>query len=395
MAKKLELNKRSQNQNQKLSVKLMDEIINKTITTIQVGKLEIFEIAEITRKELQELELKLKSLKQQATRLISQVDELEKKYYDSRIRLAEVSKNFDSFSDESVKDAYEKANEYRTQLTVMKEREFQVRQDRDNTERKMRDLTKTIGKAENILNQLGVIESYLSQELGELQETLEDLEKKKDISIKIIRAQEEERRRVAREVHDGPAQSLANMVFRAEYCERLLDAKEDRKVIKDELEALKKQVRLSLKDVRRIIFDLRPMTLDDLGLVPAVRRLIQEIEKDGSITGEIKVFGQEKRLHKDLEIALFRTVQEALNNIIKHSKTKEFWVKVDFRGENIRINVRDEGVGFDPGEIIENFQSEQFGLINMEERITSLRGEFKLTSKPSQGTRIFIKVPTL
>lgn len=282
-------------------------------------------------------------------------------------------------------------------MTIMKEREQQLRNHRDSTERRLKNLKKTIEKAENIVNQMGVIENYLSQGLGGLQETLEDLEKRKAIGLKIIRAQEEERRRVAREIHDGPAQNLANMVLRTEYCEKLIDANSGTDEIKEELGELKQQVRTNLKDVRKIIFDLRPMTLDDLGLVPAIRKLIQGVEEESNIEGELKTFGEEKRLNRYIEIALFRTVQEALNNIKKHSGAKRFWVKTDFSNDTIHIIIRDDGKGFNPEDKLQDSEddsdSEHFGISNMKERVESLGGEINFSSKPKQGTKISIKVP--
>lgn len=378
---------------EKVDFKYIDEVLKKTVESVQEGKVEIFEITENARNEHEQLKEELKKLKRQTSDIIKEVEKLEGEYYQAKVRLAEVSKRFDVYTEENIKEAYGEANELRAQLNVMKEREYQVRQQRDNTEMRLRNLKKTIEKAEKIMNQFGVIESYLTKGLGGLQETLEDLEKRKDTGTKIIRAQEEERRRVAREIHDGPAQNLANMVLRTEYCEKLIDSHKDISVVRQELSDLKEQVRKNLKDVRKIIFDLRPMTLDDLGLVPAIRRIIQEVEKEENIKGELKVFGEEKRLHKDLEIALFRTIQEALNNIQKHSKAKNFWVKVDFEGEKIQVNIRDDGKGFDSDLEVENYQSEQFGLSNMRERVISLGGEISIKSKPGKGSRVFIKVP--
>ncbi|UMZ75041.1 sensor histidine kinase [Natranaerofaba carboxydovora] len=383
----------SKNKIEGLDFNSIDEVLKKTISSIQDGKVQIFEITESARNEHEQLKRDLIKLKNQTTEVIKEVDKLEKKYYRSRLKLAEVSKNFDTYLEKNIKEAYEQANDLRAKLNVMKEREYQIRHKRNETEMRLRNLKKTIEKAEKIMNQLGVIESYLSQGLGGLQETLQDLEKRKDIGTKIIRAQEEERRRVAREIHDGPAQSLANMVFRAEYCEKLIDAGEKPKTIKEELAELKAQVRENLKDVRKIIFDLRPMTLDDLGLVPAIRRLIQGVEEDTNIKGELKVFGEEQRFNRDLEIALFRTVQEALNNIKKHSEAKTFWIKAEFGEDKVQINIRDDGKGFDSNWELENIKSEKFGLTNMRERVMSLGGDININSKHQKGTRISIKVP--
>ncbi len=381
------------NKQKKIDSNMIDAILQETISNIQDGRKEIFEISETARNEFQQLEEELNKAKKQTAQIIQEVDDLEKKSYHARVRLVKVSKDFHRFSEEDIKEAYEEASELKVRLTIMKEREQQMRTYRDSLERRIRNLNNTIKKAENVMNQLGVIESYLSKGFGDIQETLEDLEKRKDFGLKIIRAQEEERRRVAREIHDGPAQSLANMVLRTEYCEKLIDTGEKNNSLKEELSDLKEQVRTNLKDVRKIIFDLRPMTLDDLGLVPAIRRLIQDVEEEADIEGELKVFGEEFRLDRDLEIALFRTAQEALNNVKKHSRAKRFWVKTEFTYEKVQIVVRDDGIGFDMSNDEETLDGHHFGLSNMKERVQSLGGEIIIQSRKREGTRVSIKVP--
>ena len=387
-------NDKEQNQDiANFDIRSIDEILKNTIDSIQQGKEEIFEITETTRQEYHQQEEELQNIKKQVAEIIEEVDKLEKKWHRSRVHLAQVSKFFNTYSEEDIKNAYEQASDLKARLTIMKEREQQMRNLRDRTERRLRNLKKSIEKAENVMNQMGVIESYLSKSHGGLQETLEDLEKRKNTGIKIIKAQEEERRRVAREIHDGPAQNLANMVLRTEYCEKLLETNADKEVIKEELSDLKGQVRTNLKDVRKIIFDLRPMTLDDLGLAPAIRRLIQELEEDTGLSGELKIFGEEVRFERDLEIALFRTVQEAMQNIKKHSGAKRFWVKADFQDDLVHITVRDDGRGFNYEEVLSKPDSDHFGISNMKDRVESLGGEFTINSQQQTGTRLSIKVP--
>lgn len=137
-------------------------------------------------------------------------------------------------------------------------------------------------------------------------------------NLAIIRAQEEERRRVARELHDGPAQLLANVVLRIDVCQRL--AEQDPARLREELQQLKDLLRLSLQEVRQVIFDLRPMALDDLGLVPALRSYLQGYQTRTALETDLAVYGTDRRLGPDLEIAIFRLVQEALTNVQKHAR---------------------------------------------------------------------------
>lgn len=119
-------------------------------------------------------------------------------------------------------------------------------------------------KAEMLVTRIGVVLQFLHGTLSQISVQLGNVQKQQQLALKVLLAQEEERRRIAREIHDGPAQALANIVLRADYCEQLLSR--DPAKLKQELEKLKDLVRASLRDIRKIIFDLRPMPLDDLGL---------------------------------------------------------------------------------------------------------------------------------
>jgi len=128
---------------------------------------------------------------------------------------------------------------------------------------RLKEAYKTVEKADNLISQIGISLSYLTGDLENVSLQIEDMKQKRLLGIRIIKAQEEERQRVAREIHDGPAQSMSNIVLKAEICERLVDS--DPEKAKDELRTLKSVVRDTLRDVRKIIYDLRPMSLDDLG----------------------------------------------------------------------------------------------------------------------------------
>jgi two-component system sensor histidine kinase DegS len=168
----------------------------------------------------------------------------------------------------------------------------------------------------------------------------------------------------------------------------LVDVDIDR--AKTELKDLREQVRVALRETRTIIFDLRPMTLDDLGLVPTIRRVLETIKERCKIFPEVKILGEEKRLDSHVEIGLFRIIQEALNNIEKHSKATAVWVRIDFRPSLVSAVVEDDGQGFDTASAAGN---ESFGLMGMRERINLLGGELTIKSEIGKGTRVFVTVP--
>ncbi|EAX48034.1 histidine kinase [Thermosinus carboxydivorans Nor1] len=373
---------------QQLDVKLLDKIVKQTIAAVEKSKAQIFDIYEAARAEMEHVKKDIERVKQATADIIFKVDELERQERRARLRLAEVSRNFTVYSEADIKAAYDEASRLQVELAIAREQEAVLRRQRDELELRLRNLKNTVERAENLVAQVGAALGFLGNQMENVLTHLGTLQQRQAFGIKIIKAQEEERRRVAREIHDGPAQAMANVVFRAEVCERLIDA--DIARAKAELRELREQVRLCLKETRKIIFDLRPMTLDDLGLVPTLRRVLDTLKERTGLITELKVLGEEKRLDSHVEIGIFRIIQEALTNVEKHAKATAVRVLIEFRPRLVAVVVEDDGQGFDG---LENVGSESFGLMGMRERINILGGELKIDSEKGKGTKIFLKVP--
>ena len=371
-----------------IDVKALDKIVKNTINAIAQSKSQIFEIYEAAKNEVENVKRDLERVKQATVDIILRVDELERKERRLRLQLVEVSRNFRIYSEQDIKEAYENTSQMQVDLAVAREQEQNLRQQRDDLEIRLRQLMETVKKAENLASQVGAALGYLGSHMDNVANNLETLQQKQLFGSKIIKAQEEERRRVAREIHDGPAQAMATVVFRTEVCERFIDSDLGR--AKKELADLREQVRQCLKEIRKIIFDLRPMTLDDLGLVPTVRRLLDTLRERSGILGEIKVLGEERRLESHVEIGLFRIIQEALTNVEKHAKATEVTVKVEFRPGQTSVVIDDNGVGFVAAE---HYGRESFGLMGMKERMSLLGGEVNVKSAVGKGTQIFVQIP--
>lgn len=208
--------------------------------------------------------------------------------------------------------------------------------------------------------------------------------------LHVIRAQEEERRRLAREIHDGPAQLLNSVVLRIDVCQRLLDTDLNR--LRHELQQLKDLVRLSLQDVRKVIFDLRPMALDDLGLIPALRAYLKDYKSKTDIDVELHVDSLTERFTPAFEVAIFRLVQEALNNVQKHAGATGVRVALSQSHDRLFLTVADDGRGFEP-EQVRQVSGGTFGLMGMQERAELLGGTMKIESGEGQGTRLLFTFP--
>jgi PAS domain S-box-containing protein len=208
----------------------------------------------------------------------------------------------------------------------------------------------------------------------------------------VTKAQEEERKRIARELHDETAQELVAL-------SRQLDSLTSvpRKLSKQDLKLLEEiqaQVDKILEGVRRFSQDLRPSVLDDLGLLPALEWLISDLEKHFDITIGMAVMGAERRFSPEVELVLFRVAQEALRNVWKHSEASRAWVTLEFDHGKTTLSVRDNGKGFKaPRNTADLTNVGKLGLAGMEERVRLVGGKLILESKPGKGTTVTVEVP--
>lgn len=312
----------------------------------------------------------------------------------ARNRLSEVSRNFHRFSEEEIRNAYEKAHKLQVELTMIQQREKQLRERRDDLERRLLGLQEIIERSESLVSQITVVLNYLNQDLREVGLLLADAQAKQDFGLRIIEAQEEERKRVSREIHDGPAQMLANVMMRSELIERIFRDRGAEDGFQ-EIKNLRQNVRNALYEVRRIIYDLRPMALDDLGLIPTLRKYLYTTEEyNGKVKIHFQCIGEteDQRLAPQFEVALFRLAQEAVSNALKHSESEEITVKVEITKDFVILMIKDNGKGFDLKEAKEK-KNKSFGLLGMKERVDLLEGTMTIDSKIGLGTFIMIKVP--
>ncbi|HEV1998461.1 MAG TPA: histidine kinase [Candidatus Dormibacteraeota bacterium] len=211
----------------------------------------------------------------------------------------------------------------------------------------------------------------------------------RNASRQVFQIIEEERMRIARNMHDGPAQSMSNLVLQAEILERLVNKPD---AILAELQEFKNSVRGALEETRQLIFDLRPMTLDDLGLVPTLRKYIKEYSDKHGMNVRFNVVGEERRLPGNIEGTLFRIIQEALANVEKHAQSGNAEVTLNLSRERVLTLIRDDGQGFDIPKIEANLaRNRNLGLISMRERAELERGSLDLKSHPGKGTEIRVE----
>lgn len=373
----------------KFDTKTLDVILDKMVETVGNSKDEIFRIGEQCRHDYESLTDELRDVRVMVAQVIEEGDKLDSRSRLARKRLSEVSMHFKNYSEVEVREAYEKAHQLQMELTMSRQMEKQLRERRDDIERRLLGLSETIERAEHLVSQISVVMNYLLSDLKHVGEVLEDAKLKQDFGLRIIEAQEEERKRLSREIHDGPAQMMANVMMRSDLIEKVYHEYGANDALA-EVRNLKKMVRNALYEVRRIIYDLRPMALDDLGLAPTLKKYLQTIEEYHSKTRiSYKSIGEERRLPAKYEVALFRLVQESVQNALKHANANEINVKLEMTREHMTVLIKDDGQGFDPKEK----KTESFGIIGMRERVDLLDGEMSIDSKIGAGTVVLIRVP--
>jgi two-component system sensor histidine kinase DegS len=376
-----------------MQVDAIDRVIKNAIDVMESSKYQIFEICESVRAERNALNNELQQVIEETTDTIDKVDKFEMEYRRARMRLTEVSRDFKRFKEEDIRTAYELATQMQTQLAMLREKEVHLKARRDDLQKRIKNVDKQLERAESVVSQVNVVLEYLSGDLNQVTRLLESAKNRQLLGLKIILAQEEERKRIAREIHDGLAQTMANVVLRTEIAERML-TKHAYSSVKEELSDLKGQVRGGIEEVRKIIFNLRPMALDDLGLIPALRKFVQDYEEKSRIRTLFELIGKETRLPSGMEVAIYRLVQEAFSNVLKHAHASHITLEVTFQQQMIKIVVTDNGVGF----LVEGLDKKiergnHYGLMGMRERVELLEGRMEIQSEKGAGTKVSLLIP--
>ena len=375
--------------------RLLREAFQNTVEAMENSKGQIFEIYENTKNDVESARVMLKELKEETAKLQDEVDVLVHCEQQEKQRLVKVSSNFANYSEDKIRASYEAVKDVQVRLALVKEKEFQSRRQRDRLEIRLRGMEQTLLMAERLATKLGTVVGYLTSQISNVVAQMDIASKNKFLGVQIIKAQEDERLRVSREIHDGPAQEMANLIYQASICERLVDTRPEE--AKAGLQELRRQIRTCLADVRQIIFDMRPMSLDDLGLVPALRQLVSKLEERKILKTDFQVNGKERALEKHVEVTLFRIIQEGLNNIHRHAGVSEGRLRLLFSPNDLSILIADEGRGFDMEETEEMRKSGtgngHFGILGMEERAKLIGASLNVISNPGEGTKIHVKLP--
>jgi len=211
------------------------------------------------------------------------------------------------------------------------------------------------------------------------------IEAPEDLSRQLLNAQEEERRRISRELHDETGQGLMVLRFQLEMLASEAKGQEGKAKIQESMELLDR----TIEGLRRTIARLSPRVLEELGLLAGIRREAQLVSRHTGIAGDLQLPEEIQPLSRELEVAIYRSVQEALHNIAKHSQASHFNVKLEVSSSKVTVIIEDDGVGFSPRAA----RDRGFGLEGMRERAAALSGSVTVRSGQEKGTRIRLVFP--
>jgi two-component system sensor histidine kinase DegS len=332
---------------------------------------ELKEDLDVSRRSLKEISLMLDQSQAEMSKLTQRNSVITG-------HLQQVQSQYETMAREDIKAAYDAALEAQQRLLVMRSQLEKLLSDQAGLQRYVETLekfqTKVFAEGNNSPSGRG----------GSGAAVLE----------MVVNAQEAERQRLSRQMHDGPAQTLSNFFIRTDIAYRLFEI--DPAKAKEELSNLKKEAMSTFQEVRGFIQELRPMMLDDLGLFPTVQRYIETFREQNNVDVNLSIKGHERRLESYLEAMIFRAMQELMGNAVSHNKDHPIKIEINVElilEENwVRVSISDNGKGFNSDLVNDQ---DNLGLKLIRERVDMLGGKMEIESALGQGSRIAFQVPAL
>jgi two-component system sensor histidine kinase DegS len=331
------------------------------------------DLQDLVHSELEQIRSQINEIGLMLTQSQVEVNRLAQRNATYNSQLQQIKSNLETMPRNDIRQVYDTVIDGQQRLFTMRGQLEKLQSDREHLERYAKVL-------EQISTNLVGLSSGSpdKKSLAASSQTLEV----------VIRAQEAERQRLSRQMHDGPAQALSNFILQMEIAVRLFDL--DQAKAREELQNLKNSASSTFQKVRDFIFELRPMMLDDLGLVPTLNRYLENMKSQTSMDIRFTPSGGDVRLESYREVMIFRAVQELLGNAIRHGQGTQVKIQLDTTPFEVRLVVDDNGKGFDVNSLAESTGT---GLKVIQDRVKMLGGEIDIDSVPGQGARISFTIP--
>lgn len=341
------------------------------------------ELIALINDEISSLKQRMEEITQQIEQYEQMVRREEQRNTDVATAVKVMKDNLESMPRTDIRDRFEDALDANFRLATMRGQLEQFKATQQIIQQERRLLSDILSKVQ------GGIQFHEEDEADQMQSSAA-------LNIvRIVQAQEDERRRLANQMHDGPAQSLTNFVLQAEIVQRLFDR--DQETAKEELVNLKDSASLTFQRVRDFISDLRPMMLDDLGLIPTVRRYLESFSNKSDIGVTENIVGQEdRRLEEYQEVMLFRGLQDLMAHARDFADATEIDVRLDVSSDDATVTVEDNGRTFDAEEALADEHPDDpraQGILTLRERFEVVQGEVAVISGEGERTQVRITMP--
>lgn len=341
------------------------------------GEVSLQQLAEDTQKDYDQSMSQLKEIDILIQQTSAEVDRLAQRNAQVNNRLRQLESSFDTVPRSDIQEVYAAVLDAQKRLFMMRGQLEKLQSDQQHMQRYVSRLSRFLEATQG----LGEAASGPKPSSGPGQQPT---------VVRIVEAQEQERQRLVRQLHDGPAQSLTNLILQAEICERLFDSDAGR--ARAELGNLKTAVVSTFQKVRDFMADLRPMMLDDLGLIPTLKRYVDTFNGKSDVPATLTLTGAERRLASYKEVTIFRVLQELLTNARVHAHATRIQLALDMGETLIMASVEDNGSGFNPQEVLAP-GGKTIGLMTQRERVEMLGGRLTIESSPGRGTKVTVELP--
>ncbi len=337
------------------------------------------------RAEREQIAKRLREIQSMIDQSQAEFRRLQQRSAEVTTQMKRIEENFDTVPRNDIKVVYNSALDTRTRLLASQAQLEKLQQDRAQLEYFGNLLNNALNRLEGV--------ALPDLPLGAGQQNAGETGLSNETIIRLVQSQESERQRLARQMHDGPAQSLTNFILQAEICRRLFDRDPSRAT--EELENLKTAASTTFQRVRDFIFELRPMMLDDLGLVPTMRRYVDVFMDKSGIETRINVVGEERRLEPHIEVTFFRSLQELLGYARDNARSSKVDIVLDIAGNPAKASVTFNGLTItEIEEAVEQNKHKMFGLAALAERIELVGGQIEFQSIEGEPNRVEITLPT-
>jgi two-component system sensor histidine kinase DegS len=332
------------------------------------------EFLQTSREEVEQVRRELKEISLLVEQSHGEVEKLAQRNASITAHLHQMQSHFETVPREDIQSTYEAFTDAQQRLFTMRGQLEKLQSDEAHLKRYGEYLAKALqviegGPQDSVMDLMGGGTSTIQQ---------------------IIEAQEDERRTISRQLHDGPAQALSNFILQTEIAVRLFNT--DHEKAKEELNNLKAAAASTFARIRDFIFDLRPMMLDDLGLVPTAKRYTEAYSEKTGVEVSTVITGTERRLEPHLEVLTFRALQSLLRNVRDYAQATQAKVMIDIGEQELRVSVEDNGRGIDIETMSEEDQK-KYGYNTLEDRINQVGGSLEVSSTTGEGTRVAYSIP--